>query len=113
MMKGLLPAALTLLTVTSGLGDQAMNPKVNDKDAFAVIGPSARTSNRREVTADGVIGPAWARFFQESLLTKIPYRADPTWSPSMPITPAVTTASIPMCWAPASPPMPRSLPAWW
>ena len=53
-----------------------MNPKIIDKDAFAVIGISARTSNRKEVTADGVIGPAWARFFQESLLTKIPHKAD-------------------------------------
>lgn len=72
MMKGLLLTALTLLTVTSGVGDQAMNPKIIDKGAFAVIGISARTSNALEVTADGVIGSMWERFFQESLLTKIP-----------------------------------------
>ena len=77
MMKGSLLTALMFLTVTSGLGDQTMNPKIIDKDALVVIGISARTSNAREVTADGVIGPMWERFFQENLLTKIPHKADP------------------------------------
>ena len=53
-----------------------MNPKMIDKDAFAVIGISARTSNGKEVTADGVIAPMWGRFFEESLLGKIPHKAD-------------------------------------
>jgi len=53
-----------------------MNPKIIDKDAFTVIGISARTSNRKEVTAEAVIGPTWERFLRESLLTRIANKAD-------------------------------------
>ena len=53
-----------------------MNPRIIDQEAFTVIGISARTSNRKEVTAEGVIGPMWGRFFEQSLLAKIPHKAD-------------------------------------
>jgi len=50
--------AFTLLTfsVATLLGDQTMNPKVVEKAGFTVIGISARTSNAKEVTDEGMIG---------------------------------------------------------
>ena len=57
-------------------GDSAMNPKVVTKPEFTVIGIAARTSNAKEMTADGVIGKQWARLMQEGLLAKIPNKAD-------------------------------------
>jgi predicted transcriptional regulator YdeE len=53
-----------------------MNPKMMQHDAFTVVGTSARTSNAKEVTPDGVIGKLWGRLFQEGLLAKIPNKAD-------------------------------------
>ena len=53
-----------------------MNPKIAQLDAFTVVGISARTSNAREMTADGVIGKEWGRLMQEGLLAKIPNAAD-------------------------------------
>jgi predicted transcriptional regulator YdeE len=58
------------------LRSDAMSPKVMEHDAFTVIGISARTSNAKEVTPDGVIGKQWGRLFQEGLLAKIPNKAD-------------------------------------
>jgi CubicO group peptidase (beta-lactamase class C family)/predicted transcriptional regulator YdeE len=58
------------------LRSDAKDPKVVDHDAFTVVGISARTSNAKEVTPDGVIGPMWGRLFQEGLLAKIPNKAD-------------------------------------
>jgi CubicO group peptidase (beta-lactamase class C family)/predicted transcriptional regulator YdeE len=54
----------------------AMNPKVVERGEFTVIGIEARTSNAKEMTADGVIGKQWGRIFQEGLLEKIPNKAD-------------------------------------
>jgi predicted transcriptional regulator YdeE len=53
-----------------------MNSKVVQQTAFTVIGISARTSNAREMTAEGVIGKSWRRLMQEGLLNKIPNKAD-------------------------------------
>ena len=53
-----------------------MNPKVVERSAFTVIGIAARTSNAREMTADGIIGKQWGRLMQEGLLAKIPNKAD-------------------------------------
>ncbi len=58
------------------LKDEAMNPKVVDRDGFTVIGIAVRTSNAKEMTPDGVIGKMWGRLFQEGLLAKIPSKAD-------------------------------------
>jgi len=52
------------------------NPKVIAKDSFTLIGISARTTNAKEVTEEGVIGKMWARLFQEGVLAKIPNKAD-------------------------------------
>ena len=41
-----------------------------------MIGISARTTNAKEMSADGVIGKQWGRLMQEGLLAKIPNKAD-------------------------------------
>jgi predicted transcriptional regulator YdeE len=43
---------------------------------FYVIGIAERTSNRREITGEGIIGRQWARLFAEGLLRQIPNRED-------------------------------------
>jgi predicted transcriptional regulator YdeE len=68
-------AAIFLLAVGSA-GDTTMNPKIVQQPEFTVIGITARTSNAKEMTADGVIGKQWARLMQEGLLAKIPDKAD-------------------------------------
>jgi predicted transcriptional regulator YdeE len=45
-------------------------------EGFTVVGISARTSNAREMTPDGVIGKQWGRLFQENLLAKIPNKTN-------------------------------------
>jgi len=57
-------------------GGQAMDPKVVQEEGFTVIGISARTTNAKEMTADGVIGPMWGRLMQQGLLAKIPNKTD-------------------------------------
>jgi CubicO group peptidase (beta-lactamase class C family)/predicted transcriptional regulator YdeE len=58
------------------LKGEAMNPKVVERDGFTVIGITARTTNAKEMTPDGVIGKQWMRIFQEGVLGKIPNKAD-------------------------------------
>jgi predicted transcriptional regulator YdeE len=53
-----------------------MNPKVVERGAFTVVGIAARTSNAREMTADGIIGKLWARLVHEGLLARIPSKVD-------------------------------------
>lgn len=67
-------ASITLL-LSPSLGD-SMNPKVVERSSFTVVGIAARTSNAREMTADGIIGKQWGRLMQEGLLAKIPNKAD-------------------------------------
>jgi cytochrome c biogenesis protein CcmG, thiol:disulfide interchange protein DsbE len=56
--------------------DNSMSPKIVEQPEFMVAGIAARTSNTKEMTADGVIGNQWARLMQEDILAKIPNRAD-------------------------------------
>jgi predicted transcriptional regulator YdeE len=58
------------------LKGEATNPKVVSQDGFTVIGITARTTNAKEMTPDGVIGKQWMRIFQEGVLGKIPNKAD-------------------------------------
>lgn len=53
-----------------------MDPKVVDQAEFTVVGIAVRTSNAKEMTAEGQIGRSWARLFQENLLAKIPNKTD-------------------------------------
>ena len=75
-MRQVSVVSLLLLFTGAFPGDANVTPKVVDKDAFTVIGISARTTNAKEVTPDGVIGKMWGRLFQESVLAKIPNKAD-------------------------------------
>jgi len=59
-----------------GMGDSGMNPKVVQQSGFTVVGIAVRTSNAKEMTADGLIGKQWARLMQEAVLAKIPNKAD-------------------------------------
>lgn len=71
-------SALASIALPSGanLGDMGMNPKVVERGGFTVVGIAARTSNAREMTADGIIGKQWGRLMQEGLLARIPNKAD-------------------------------------
>ena len=68
--------SLTMATSITFPEDQTVHPKIVEKEGFTVIGISARTSNSKEVTDEGVIGKMWARLFQEGLLARIPNKAD-------------------------------------
>jgi len=54
----------------------SMSPKIVEQPEFMVAGIAARTSNAKEMTADGVIGKQWARLMHEDVLAKIPNKAD-------------------------------------
>ena len=54
----------------------SMSSNIVEQPEFMVAGIAARTSNAREMTADGVIGKIWARLMQEDVLVKIPNKAD-------------------------------------
>lgn len=73
--------AVEQLKKLKGDGGQAMDgqsdPKVMQQDGFTVVGISARTTNAREMTPQGVIGATWGRLFQEGIIQKIPNKADP------------------------------------
>jgi len=56
--------------------DNSMSPKIVEQPEFMVAGIAVRTSNAKEMTADGVIGKQWARLLQEGTLAKIPNKAD-------------------------------------
>ena len=75
-MRGLSLIAALLLLASFTLGDTNMTPKTVEHEGFTVVGISARTSNAKEMTADGVIGRMWGRLMQEGLLAKIPHKAD-------------------------------------
>jgi predicted transcriptional regulator YdeE len=64
------------LLVSTSVGEKDMTPSVVQQAAFTVVGISARTSNAKEMTAEGVIGKQWGRFMQEGVLGKIPNKAD-------------------------------------
>ena len=72
----MLTLAAFLFTSIAGVGDNGMSPRVVQQNSFTVIGIAVRTSNTKEMTADGVIGKQWARLMQEGLLAKIPNKAD-------------------------------------
>jgi predicted transcriptional regulator YdeE len=65
-----------LFISVAGMGDSGMNPKVVQQSGFTMVGMAVRTSNAKEMTADGLIGKQWARVMQEAVLAKIPNKAD-------------------------------------
>lgn len=56
-------------------GDSQMNPRVEQQEAFTIVGISVRTSNEKE-RQESQIGKEWGRLMQENLLATIPHRAD-------------------------------------
>ncbi len=50
--------------------------KIVHRSSFSVIGIEVRTTNAKEATSDGVIGKQWQKFFQDSVLEKIPNKTD-------------------------------------
>jgi predicted transcriptional regulator YdeE len=50
--------------------------QIHTEKFFYVIGISARTSNAKELSGNGVIGALWHHFFSRSLLSRIPNRID-------------------------------------
>lgn len=57
--------------------DVAVKPKVIEQaEPFTVVGIAGRTTNAKEMTADGIIGKYWARLMQEKMLAKISNKAD-------------------------------------
>lgn len=69
-------APFIFFSMMAAAGDGEMNPKIVKQDGFSVIGIAVRTSNAKEMTADGLIGKQWARLFQEGILEKIPNKVD-------------------------------------
>jgi predicted transcriptional regulator YdeE len=69
-----LAAALFVSRAFAGKG--GMKPKVVHEQSFTVVGVAARTSNAKEMTAEGMIGKLWSRMTQEGLLAQIPNKAD-------------------------------------
>jgi predicted transcriptional regulator YdeE len=59
-----------------GSGDARLTPKTTTEKGFMVVGVSARTSNAKEASGEGVIGKQWDRFMKEGLLGKIPDKVD-------------------------------------
>lgn len=53
-----------------------MGPKVVQQGGFTVVGIAVRTSNAKEMTAEGLIGKQWGQLMAESLLAKIPNKLD-------------------------------------
>ena len=60
-----------------GSGDMQVTPRTTTEKGFTAVGISARTSNAKEASGEGVIGKQWSRFMKEGLLRKIPYKVDP------------------------------------
>jgi predicted transcriptional regulator YdeE len=74
-MFAVVAVLLSFISIFSA-GDSTMNPKVVEQAEFTVVGIAVRTSNAKEMTADGVIGKQWGRLMQEGLLAKMPNKAD-------------------------------------
>jgi predicted transcriptional regulator YdeE len=56
--------------------ESAMHPKVVEEAGFTVVGTETRTSNAKEMSANGIIPKQWARLMQENLAAQIPNKAD-------------------------------------
>jgi predicted transcriptional regulator YdeE len=65
-----------LLAILLATAPGAAQWNMTTVDEVRVIGIEARTSNAKEMTAEGVIGNLWARLNREGFLTRIPNKAD-------------------------------------
>ena len=73
-------ATLSGVVLATFAGSQArhepVKTKVTELQPFTVVGISARTTNAKEMSGQGVIGKQWERLMKENLLSKIPNRSD-------------------------------------
>ena len=69
-------APLAVIMISAIVAGELSAPKTVRQAAFSVAGIEVRTSNAKEVTADGVIGKQWQKFFQDGVLEKIPNKVD-------------------------------------
>lgn len=53
-----------------------MSKTIVEIPEFFIIGLAERTSNRREISGQGIIGQQWARLYAEGFLQQIPNRVD-------------------------------------
>lgn len=62
-----------LPTLKRWSGSGKMNePVVMEKEAFTIIGMTARTTNANEMTADALIPKLWEKYYQEKVFEQIP-----------------------------------------
>jgi predicted transcriptional regulator YdeE len=70
-------AAIALPGLVSLQGEhEHAKPKVVDEPSFTVIGISARTTNAKEMSGQGMIGKMWERVMKQGVLNAIPNRID-------------------------------------
>jgi predicted transcriptional regulator YdeE len=55
---------------------ETADPVTVPVELFLAIGIGARTTNAREMSGEGAIGPLWARLMKYNLLERIPNRVD-------------------------------------
>jgi predicted transcriptional regulator YdeE len=75
-MRAIFPATILALFSLVLFAAEGSGVKIVHKSSFSVIGVEVRTSNAKEATSDGIIGKQWQKFFQESVLEKIPNQVD-------------------------------------
>lgn len=68
--------AMTIASLTLQRAREHPTPKIVRESAFTVVGISARTTNAKEMSGQGVIAKLWQRVTSEQLLQKIPNRTD-------------------------------------
>jgi predicted transcriptional regulator YdeE len=71
-----IPAGLVVFLVTGYLMAEEMNMVKLHVDHFAVAGYSVETTNNREASPEGRIGPLWQRLANEHFLARIQNRVD-------------------------------------
>jgi len=58
------------LTVSVGSGDNPLTPRIVREPGFTLVGISARTTNAKEISGQGVIGKLWDRFIKVGRLAR-------------------------------------------
>lgn len=75
-MRTTLPSLIPVLVFAAMIMGEAAKPRVFHHGGFSIVGIEARTTNAKEMGADGIIGKQWQKFFQDGVLQKIPSKVD-------------------------------------
>jgi predicted transcriptional regulator YdeE len=80
-MRFAIRSTIFLLAILFALGkdtrsEAAMKSRTVRQAGFTVVGIAGRTSNAKEMTAEGIISKQWERLMKEALLSRIPNRMD-------------------------------------